>query len=228
MRIVELHQYSPEWWDLRRGVPTASAFHRILTPKGKLSAGSQAYICLLIAEKFDAYYSTGEEYQSAAMESGSLLEPRSKALYEWTNDCVLREVGFIFADGDRYGCSPDALVNEDGVLESKSPQPKTQIEYLLSGELPDKYRPQCHGHLVVTGRDFCDFQSFVPGFPSFNVRVVPDEYTANLKAALDEFCDRYATELAKVESRLKEFIELEIDRSIAQNETPTAHRSYVT
>jgi hypothetical protein len=217
MRIVECQQYDSVWWDIRRGVPTCSAFGKILTPKGALSASWKKYAYLLIAEKFDAYYDVGEEYQDAAfggegsyqsesMEVGSLREPKAKGLYEILHGVTPVDVGFIFADGDRYGGSPDALVGEDGCLEVKSPQGKTHIEYLLGEDVPDKYRPQCHGHLIVTGREWCDFMSFVPGFPDFIVRVVPDDYTAALKSALEEFCDKYAAMLATVESRLQDTI----------------------
>jgi hypothetical protein len=225
MRIVECEQYSPAWWDIRRGVPTASAFKRILTPKGKLSAAAKKYACLLIAEKFDAYYSIGEEYQSAAMESGSLLEPRSRALYEYARGVEVREVGFVFADGDRYGSSPDGLVEEDGVLESKSPTKTTQVRYLLDDVLPDEYVPQCHGHLVVTGRDWCDFQSYTPGLPELLVRVTPTAYTKALKQSVEDFCDMYAEMFAKVQSRLQEHIDSEIDRR--QDAIPKTMQSFV-
>jgi hypothetical protein len=225
MRIVPCEQYTPEWWAVRRGVPTASAFHRILTPKGKLSAGAREYIALLIAETYDSYYSIGEEYQSAAMGDGGVVEPRSRALYEYTSGLEIREVGFIFADGDRYGSSPDALVAEDGVWESKSPLPKTQISYLLDGGLPDKYRPQCHGHLIVTGRDWCDFQSFIPQFPALLVRVTPDDYTKCMKQAVEDFCDLYSEQLTKVRARMEQYIDSEIDRR--QDAIPKEMQSFV-
>lgn len=225
MRVFECHQYSPEWWAIRRGVPTASAFDNIITPTGKPSASMRKYACQLIAEKFDAYYGQEEQYQSAAMESGSLLEPQAKSFYEYTRDVEVREVGFCFVDGDRYGCSPDALIGEAGVLESKSPLPKTHIEYLIGDDVPDKYRPQCHGHLIVTGREWCDFQSYLPGFPPLVVRVVPDAYTAALKSAVDTFCDMYAEMLASVEARLDSHVLAEIDRR--QNVTPTPLKSFI-
>lgn len=237
MRIVDVPQYSPPWWDVRRGVPTCSAFHRILTPKGKLSTSWVKYACLLIAETFDAYYSVGEEYQDAAyggegkyqseaMEIGALREKKARAAYEYHRGVELREVGFIFADDDMYGGSPDALIGDDGCWEGKSPLTKTHIEYLVGGTVPDKYLPQCHGHLIVTGRDYCDFQSFVPGFPDFIVRVTPDAYTASLRSAVEEFCDKYADMLAKVRAQLEDTIESRIDQHGSQN--PTEHKSFLT
>lgn len=235
MRLVECRQYDSCWWAIRRGIPTGSAFGRILTPGGKLSAAWKKYAYLLIAERYDAYYDVGEEYQDAAyggegryqstdMEVGALREKKAKGLYELMRGVTLQEVGFIFADGERYGSSPDSLVNSDGVVEVKSPQAKTHIEYLLGGTVPNKYKPQCHGHLIVTGRAWCDFQSFVPGLPDFIVRVTPDEYTANLKSALDEFCDKLEAMHAKVAAQLEDTI---AERTETPVEDPKPLKSFV-
>lgn len=204
MRIVECGQKTPEWWAVRRGVPTASAFDRILTPTGKLSSQAEGYACQLIAETFDTFYGQGPEYQSVDMQNGIRLEPRARRFYEFARDCEVREVGFCFHDSERFGCSPDGLVGEDGCLELKSPKPQTHIQYLIAGGLPKDYKPQCHGHLIVTGRAWCDFVSYVPGFPPHMVRVEADEYTGALRVALHDFCELYAKLLATVMQRREE------------------------
>src|SRR6478609_9609842 len=52
MKIHDVAQRSPEWHALRLGKPTASEFHKIITPKtGKLSAQARKFACRLIAER---------------------------------------------------------------------------------------------------------------------------------------------------------------------------------
>jgi hypothetical protein len=180
-------QYSPEWWAIRRGVPTASAFDQILTSAGKLSRSAIHYAESLVADRLHPhaeYYREG--FQSFAMKRGRTLEPLARSWYAGERG-IAEPVGFCTTDDGRFGCSPDALVGAEGVLELKCPLWETHQAYLRAGVLPAKYRAQCHGHLLVTGRKWCDFVSFYPGQQSLIVRVRPDEYTHWLWTALNEF-----------------------------------------
>src|SRR5262245_2947730 len=42
VKIIECKQYTPEWWEARRGIPTASNFDKILTPKTEKASAQQA------------------------------------------------------------------------------------------------------------------------------------------------------------------------------------------
>ena len=78
------------------------------------------------------------------------------------------------------------------MLELKCPQLKTQAGYVLAGEeLPSEYRPQVHGHLIVTGRPFVDFLSYSPPLPPLLIRVERSEYTDKLAAELERFHEKY-------------------------------------
>ena len=70
------------------------------------------------------------------------------------------------------------------LLEIKCPKPSTHVYWFLAGELPDKHRPQCHAALLLAERDWLDFVSYCPGFPALLLRVVPDDYTDKVAAAL--------------------------------------------
>ena len=50
MKINHCEQYSDEWWDARKGLPTASVANKIVTPTGKMSSSSRALINELIAD----------------------------------------------------------------------------------------------------------------------------------------------------------------------------------
>lgn len=204
MKICEHDQYSPEWWSARRGLPTSSQFHRIVTAKkGDYSTQSRGYISELVAESLLPDYSTGH-YQSAAMVAGSELEPDARGLYALVTGGDVAEVGLCISDCGRYGASPDAIVGGDGVLEIKCPDAKTHIGYLTANALPDDYRLQVNGHLLVTGREWCDFVSYSPDLPLFVHRVVRSEFTAHMGKAIVKFCDELDKAKANIERLMQE------------------------
>ena len=199
MKIVTETQYSSSWWAARRGLPTSSNFGKIITPaKGELSKQAEGYACELVAQLYDPYYGEVEDYQSAAMKNGTILEPEARAFYEFERNAEVNEVGLCVSDCGRYGGSPDGLIGDDGCLEIKSVEGKTQIGYLEKGVLPTAHKVQCHGHLVVTGREWCDFFSYSPGLPPFLVRVFPDGYTYKVKSSVENFCDSLDVLRAKI------------------------------
>lgn len=192
MTIHDMEQYSPDWWAIRRGVPTASEFSSILTPKtGKLSAAADTYICRLIGDLYDPEYPRIDKGVNDAMREGTRREPESRRWYELDRALSVQQVGFCLTDDGRFGCSPDGLVGQDGVIELKNPGHAQQVRYLIDNTLPDDYRVQVHGQLLVTGRKWLDFMSYAPPLPPLLVRVVPDEFTVKLAAALEAFWVRF-------------------------------------
>jgi hypothetical protein len=152
----------------------------------------------LIAQLYDPLYGVVEDYVSASMKNGRIMEPEARRFYELERDCDVTECGLCLTDDGRYGSSPDSLISTDGVLELKAPNYKTQIKYLLAGCLPAEYAPQCHGHLLVTQRKWCDFMSYCVGLPPLLVRVVPDEFTLKLAEALESFWKMYSAMRARI------------------------------
>lgn len=195
MRIIEHEQGTPEWLEARRGVPSASRFGKIVTPKGKLSSQADGLINELIAE--DLFQIENEVYVSAAMQHGIDTEPVARRWYELQTKTTVQEIGFcVHAKG--FGCSPDGLIGDDGGVEIKCPQAWTHIGYLRDGGLPSQYAAQVHGSMIVTGRQWWDFVSYHEAMPKMLVRVERDEYTETLEAALVEFVERYHAERAKI------------------------------
>lgn len=210
MKRYDCEQYSQEYWGFRRGVPTASEFHKIITPKTMApSASAEKYICRLIGDKFDLLYPrTGPT--SADMRRGLELEPESRnwASFELGHD--IEQVGFITTDDGRLGASPDGLIPAiRRGIEFKNPAPEQHVEWLLDRDdngkvrLPFDHRIQCHGSMIVAEGEFDGwyFCSYCAGLEPILIEVLPDEFTAKLRKALDEFTDRYADTLFKFTTR---------------------------
>ena len=193
MKIIDVIQGSPEYHAAHRGVPSASQFHRIITPKtGKLSAQADGYINELIAEKYSLLPPL--QYgipKSPALAHGVECEAEARLWYELETNCDVRQVGFCLSDDGRFGCSPDGLIGEEGGLELKCPQGHIQAGYVRAGTLPDEYKAQVHGSLIVTGRKWWDFLSYSPGLPPLCIRVERTPYANSLTVALEDFWTRY-------------------------------------
>jgi hypothetical protein len=205
--IVQCEQYSSEYWDARRAMPTASEFHRIVTPKKmEYAAGATTYAIELIAELYDYNYGMAESCVTAAMRNGTLFEPRCRAFYEMERNVDVTRVGFCISDCGRFGASPDALIGDDGGLELKHPTAATHIKWLLAGVVPPEHLAQCHGGLLVTKRHWWDFLSWYPGLPPLLVRVVPDDYTLRLAKALEQFWTEFTAMRARIEGGRDEIV----------------------
>lgn len=188
MKILNVKQGSQEWLDARAGIPTSSAFDRIITKSGKPSASADRYLARLVAEW---YLGTSlDEEQTQFMERGSELEASAVRYYEFTRDLSARPVGLVLRDDERAGASPDRLVGEDGVLEIKCPSAEVHMCYVLGG-LADQFKVQQQGQLWVCEREWSDLLSYNPVLPRATVRSYRDEaFITALAAAVDEFCDR--------------------------------------
>lgn len=192
MRIIDCEQHSEQWYAARLGVPTASEFGSIITPKkGDYASAAQTYIDRLIDEAVrpKADRSWGSTRHT---ERGTDLEPEAREFYAFERDVLARQVGFILSDDGTMGCSPDSLIEPDGGLEVKCPDGPTHVSWLRAGGLPDVHKPQVHGCLIITGRAWWDFLSYCPPYPPILVRVEPDEFTARLRSHLMRFVDEYA------------------------------------
>lgn len=198
-------QLSPAWYAAKLGIPSTSNFDRIITPgTGKLSKSADKYAAELIAELFCLDHGAMTETpMNAAMRHGVSCEPEARAWYAMERNCEVTIVGGCTTEDGRFWASTDGLVGEDGVLELKCPKGATHAGYLFDGgKLPDEYKPQVHGELLVTGRQWVDFVSYVAGMPrQILVRVERDEYTVKLAKALDEFHVRYLELLELVKGK---------------------------
>lgn len=193
-------QYSPDYWQIKAGIPTSSDFKRIFQPVKKgPSKGQDAYIGELIAQSLSpsAPFFTERNGHTAEMRNGLDMEPEARRWYMFERRLELRNGGFVTTDDRRFGASPDGLIAGDadaewlGCLELKCPRLDTQVKRLLKPEIPREYLTQLHGQLIVTGLPWVDFMSYCPPAEPLLIRLEPNEYTEQLRQALESFWERY-------------------------------------
>lgn len=177
MIVHDVEQRSPEWYALRAGIPTASEFSKIITSKGEPSKQADTYAMTLAAEMFAGKPVDAWE-GNAWTERGRVMEAAALALYEFAHDVAVTPVGFITDDGRTMGCSPDALVGDDGMAEVKSLKAENHVKAILyhqkHGRCPTDYVQQTQGQLMIAGRKWADLIFYHPELPLLVIRQYPD------------------------------------------------------
>lgn len=171
-----VEQGSPEWASLRCGRLTASEMSLLVTPTLKVASNDKerGHLYELAAQRVTKYVEP--KYVSDDMLRGIYDEVKAKEIYS-EKFSHLQDTGFVINDkfGFVIGCSPDALVGEDGIVECKSRRMKYQIQTIASNEIPKEYSIQLQTSLLVTERKWLDFISYSAGLPLFVKRVFPDK-----------------------------------------------------
>jgi hypothetical protein len=201
MITLDCKQGSPEWQDARLGIPTASQFDKIITPKTLVPSKSAiSYMYELVAEQL-----LGEPLDDAAsdfMVRGTALESAAVTWYEFEAEVDTTEVGFCLRDDRLVGCSPDRLVGDKGGLEIKCPAPENHVMYLADPDIMvAKYRCQVQGGLWLCERDWWDLVSYHPTIAPVRVRVQRDEkFIAALAECMESFLGKLQEARQKVEA----------------------------
>ncbi len=201
-----IEQGTVEWHLQRLGKVTASRMADVLS-KGKSgeSASRKNYRTELLVQRLTGQ--PGESFTNAAMEHGTKTEPLARLAYEVAKGNFVEQVAFIdHPTIANFGCSPDGLVQVDGLIEIKCPNSNTHIEYLSDGKPPAKYIPQMQCQMAVTGRQWCDFVSFDPRLPDdlqlFVVRLERDqEYIEAMEAEVQKFLSEVDEMFTKLKER---------------------------
>lgn len=208
MRELPGVQGSDRWNRNRWGRITASnmgAVMATLSRKEGEAAKRATYRRKLIYERCSGLLANN--YVTRAMEEGSEREDEARSLYEQATRNMVLPVGFVLhPEHDFTGASPDGLINSDGLLEIKSPQADTLLEWKEQQRMydakglpswsfiPEEYRYQMQWQMrccdPVQGedhprREYCDFWAWYPGLKPIIQRYDrDDELIARLEAAV--------------------------------------------
>ncbi len=213
--IDDIDQLSPEWYRLHAGVPGASSFSKIITPKGDTSKSQEDYILELIGERMTGTREDG--YMSWDMQKGIEREDEARRTYEFVTGNMAKQVGFVFKDEERnVGCSPDALIIGETVddiypdvtykeecqtgLEIKCPKMKSHVRTMVDRKVPDDKYIQIQSCMWVCGFHSWEFMSYYPGLEPVIITVKRDyKFTSALEVEMMAFLD----ELDEVYNKLK-------------------------
>lgn len=159
MRIIDVEQGSPEWFEIRKLKLTGSNAQAIAAN----AKGLDTYVMELCAESISA----GEKvrFSNEETERGKNLEAEARRAYESFRDVTVSTVGFVEMD-EFVGCSPDGLIGDDGGLELKCNKDRVHFELLLGGRcaVDTGHIWQMQMSMLVTGRKWWDYACYNPNF----------------------------------------------------------------
>jgi putative phage-type endonuclease len=193
-------QRDADWYAARLGKATASRFKDAIAAlkSGAPAQAQRDYLTELVVERLTQQ--PIQRFQNAAMTWGTEQEPAARAAYERVTGTSVEETGFVAHDVLLAGCSPDGLVDWDGLVEIKCPwNTANHIETLLNG-MPAEHIPQVQGQMWITGRQWCDFVSYDPRMPAelqLHVQRINRDpsFIADLEARITSFLQQVGTQV---------------------------------
>lgn len=196
-------QEGQAWMRDRAGKFTASRASDLMA-KTKSGPGASRgnLLTLLAVERL-----TGqcvETYTNAAMQRGTELEAEARDMYAFAYAVAVEEVGFLaHPELPNCGCSPDGLVDADGLLEIKCPASMAKhLDALRTNAHAVEYRWQLQHQLMVTGRQWVHAVSYDPRFPEgLQLAVAKVERD---EAAIAELVEEIKRADAEVEAMVRE------------------------
>lgn len=161
MQIYTMKQQTPEWYEIKKLMFTASHASTIIAMGKGLDT--------LIHEMLCEYYSSGvyeeysQKYTNKQMQRGNEYEDKARSIYELETGNQVDQVGFVKLK-EHIGCSPDGLVGDDGLIEIKNHSDTVFMKLLYDRKIDKKYFDQMQYQMYVTGRQWCDYFGFNPNF----------------------------------------------------------------
>ena len=144
--IPHIEQRTPAWYEMRKGLITASDFAQALG-EGKFGTQKQFF------QKKCGYEKDVFNYNVPPLKWGTMFEPVAGDLYCRRNNVTLHEFGILRHPSiPHIGASPDGITNHGIMVEIKCP-----FKRKITGEVPTQYYYQIQGQLEVCGLQECDY-----------------------------------------------------------------------
>ena len=150
-------QRTPEWYNVRRGMITASEF--------KIAGAETACDSYVWGKIFPQPFPS-----NAAMEWGCRFEDLAASTYEFEHATTIKEFGLLVHPRDEWlGASPDGITAYGVAIEIKCPYSRRRVDIDKRVEenrpfpksdranLYARYAPQVQGQLEVCDLEVCDF-----------------------------------------------------------------------
>ena len=170
MKFIECPQGTPEWHAARCGKITASCFADAISRCSRKSGARDVGDPTAVAERYAADLAIerisgqmhGEPPKAWVLERGHAMEAAARMHYEARTGSFVTEAGICVTDDGLFGYSTDGLVDDDGLIEIKSPIDSAKILHILATGDTSEYDHQMQGGMWITGRKYCDFIMYVP------------------------------------------------------------------
>jgi len=165
----ELLQGTPEWDHLRCGRITASVVPALFA---KETTKTYQETILKIARG----RVTGkpvESFKSEWMQRGNDLEAEALAAYALDKFVDVKRVGFIEVD-EWTGCSPDGLINDDGMIQVKCVKWNTFDAIKTEADIDKDYIIQCQAEMFLAVRKWNDLYYYDPELEAKCFRINAD------------------------------------------------------
>jgi hypothetical protein len=164
MIFHDVDQNSDEWLDLRIKKITGSSCSKMMANYGKAFGEPAKKAAITIAiEQMTGKRSANDSYSNSQMQRGHDQEPIARMLYE--NEYFVDVTNGGFFDCGDFGCSPDGLVYDDGLIEIKSVISSVHYANIKRGGIDPAYQWQIYFNLLKTEREWIDFVSYCADFP---------------------------------------------------------------
>jgi len=193
LNFIDVEQNSDEWFELRAGKLTSSNLPKIMANYGKAFGKPAKDYAVNVATEQLTGVPISSSYSNAHMERGHEQEPIARQLYELETFSTVTNGGFF--DLGNIGCSPDGLVDDDGVIEIKSVIPHVHVANMKRQAVDPAYYWQCVGNLLFTGREWIDFVSYCSAMPEQSQLFTHRLYAKDL-----------ASEFEQIKTRVSEFM----------------------
>ncbi|MCP4493290.1 MAG: YqaJ viral recombinase family protein [Gammaproteobacteria bacterium] len=152
------------WWELRAGRVTGSTIAKVMANYGKAFGEPAKNLAANIAvEQLTGQPLQNEGYHNGHMDRGHAEEPIARGHYEDAYFVDVTNGGFY--ESMNTGCSPDGLVEDDGIIEIKSALPHIHYARIKRNNIDSAYKWQCLFNLRESGRKWLDFVSYCSNFP---------------------------------------------------------------
>ena len=198
MKYIDVEQNTDEWYSLRCGKITSSALGKVMANYGKAFGEPAKKYAIDIALEQVTGKPVSSGYTNEHMQRGIEQEPLARMKYEEEQFCEIKNGGFF--DLGNIGCSPDGLVDDDGLIEIKCAIPSIHFERIKRQTFDSSYKWQIIGNLYFTQRDWIDFVSYCPEFPESS-----QLYTHRSRK------DEFTKEFSMIDERIDQFLELIAD-----------------
>ena len=169
----------------RKGIPTASAASKLITPKGAASTQMDGYARdlayeILGIEKIKSNGKSADFKGNPYTEAGHDMEPEAAAWYSWFTGAEIERATFVSDDDISYGCTPDYFVGDGkGLLQLKYRQAAHlmyQDKIERAGGIPWDDYPQLQFELMTCeDREYNDILYYHDELDPFICHVPRDE-----------------------------------------------------